>query len=180
MPEGSNRQYKRGHKANPRPVISDEEYTEVPIDETEGEPEPLTLDAAAAMTPDDKPPGDTAQGKVRTEIRVTARVRRDVEGKVAFLLAIMGQGLTMADPICGAAIQDHSANVANKLTPVICQSPDVVKWFTRSGNFIMWLDLIMALWPVLAIVYAHHIARSIVAGVPSPNGQVQPDMYVVQ
>jgi len=178
LPEGSRWQYKRGHKSNPRPAITDE-YTEVPLD-AEGDETPLTLDAAAEQVPDDAPPRDVGQ-PARAEIRITARVRRDVEGKLAFLLGIMGQGISMPDPVCGQAIADNAPNIANKLTPVVCQSPDVVKWLTRGGNFIVWLDLVMALWPVLAIVYAHHVAKSIVAGVQSPNGQhPAPDMYVVQ
>jgi hypothetical protein len=176
LPEGSTRQFKRGHKA--RMDNPDTGFVETP---NESEPSALTIDQAAELTPDDPEPKDTQADKVKTHIRITPSIRRDVEGKLAFAMALGGQVWIMADPYCGTAFVDNTENIAKKLTPIICQSPDVVKWLTKSSNFILYIDLFMALWPVLQMVFAHHIAKSIADN--TTNGQAaqtDPNQYVVQ
>jgi len=185
LPEGSTRQYKRGHKNRvtepgsgqftPEPAIpNDSEYFT--------ESEVYDLEAAIADTPPDPEPKEEPEFKVKTAIRITASVRRDVEGKLAFVLLMTGQGLSMPDPVCGSALAENSGEIAKKLTPIICQSPELVKWFTRSGKFILWVDLLMAMWPVLQVVYMHHVAHAFPAMEQSGNGQgpASPDMYVVR
>lgn len=156
LPEGSIRRFKRGHKQ--RMETPD---TGTPDISTDDSPDDLTIDDVARVTPDDPEPADQPEPKPRSHVKITAALRRDVEGKVGFILALSGGMWVMADPICGTAFTDHSPEIAKKLTPIICQSPDVVKWLTRSGNYVLWLDLIMACWPVLQIIFAHHIAKSI-------------------
>jgi hypothetical protein len=180
LAEGSTREYKRGHKSNPVPPEPDE-FTETGIEDMP--PGALTIDDIAMMTPDDPEPAqDTPAVKVRSAIKVTAAVRRDIEGKLAFALGLSGQMVVMVDPICGGAFLDNADNVAKKLTPIMCQSPEVVRWFTRSGTFILWIDLMVALWPVLTVIFAHHIAKSVGATVGGANGQgaPEPNAYVVQ
>lgn len=179
LPEGSTRQYKRGHRnrvANPEQETG---FTETPIDESELA-ELFTIDDAAAVTPDDPEPKSEPEFKPKTVIKVTAAVRRDVEGKLAFALGLSGQMWAMVDTVCATAYLEAAPDIAKKLTPIVCQSPDVVKWLTKSSNFILWVDLFMACYPVLTIVFAHHIAKTI-TGDASQNGQrLAPTDYVVQ
>jgi hypothetical protein len=177
LPEGSTREYKRGHRN--RISESADGFTEVPI---ESEFVPLTIDEVAAQTPDDPEPKDSPEVKVKSVIKVTASVRRDIEGKLAFALGLSGQMWAMADPMCGTVFLDNADNVAKKLTPIMCQSPEVVRWFTRSGKFILWVDLMVALWPVLTMIFAHHIAKTVGANMAGANGQgaPEPNVYVVQ
>ena len=177
LPENSARQYKRGHKArldNPQNVTA-ESGENMPDD-------PFTLEDAAAQTPDDPEPRDAPEWKPKTVIKVTASIRRDVEGKLAFLLGMSAQLWSLPDPLCGNMMLEHSGNIAKKLTPIICQSPDVVKWFTKGNNYILWLDLLMACTPVMQLVFMHHVIKSVTAeSMASPNGQGrQANMYVVQ
>jgi hypothetical protein len=178
LPEGSTREYKRGHKNRISEAASDG-FAEAAIDEPFT---PLTIDQAAELTPDDPEPKDAPEHKVKQVIKVTAGVRRDIEGKLAFALGLSGQMFVMVDPVCGSAFLDNADNVAKKLTPIMCQSPEVVRWFTRSGTFILWIDLMVALWPVLTVIFAHHIAKSVGATVAGANGQSapEPNAYVVQ
>jgi len=181
LPEGSNRQYKRGHKN--RVTEPGPEPISIAPDNPEDESEVYTLEDAINNTPPDPEPKEQPEYKAKSPIRITAAVRRDVEGKLAFVLMMTGQGIAMPDPVCGMALLENSDNIAKKLTPIICQSPDLVKWFTRSGRYMLWVDLLMAMWPVLQVVYMHHIMHAAPAMPASPNGQQQPatpDMYVVR
>ena len=178
LPEGSTRQYKRGHSPKAKAANPETGFVETPIDESDiGEL--FSIDEAARLTPDDPEPKSEPEFKPKATIKITAAVRKDVEGKVAFAMALSGQMWAMVDTTCATVYLEQTPEIAKKLTPILCQSPDVVKWLTKSSNFVLWVDLAMAMWPVLAIVFAHHIAKT-VTGEASQNGQrVEPNAYVV-
>jgi len=182
LPEGSTRSYKRGHKNRVpiTPVSSDEFSEEGGL--ADQEETFFTLDDAARETPDDPEPKDQPEFKAKTEFKITAAVRRDIEGKLAFGFMMLGQAWALPDPPCGMTLVEHSANIAKKATPVLCQSPEVVKWLSKGGKFILWIDLLMAMTPVLQVVYAHHIAHTLGGPLGSANGQARTpaDIYVVQ
>lgn len=179
LPEGSTRQYKRGHKERVTNPASESGFTETPIVDESELAELFSIDEAARLTPDDPEPKTEPEFKPKATIKITAAVRKDVEGKVAFAMALSGQMWAMVDTVCATVYLEQTPEIAKKLTPILCQSPDVVKWLTKSSNFVLWVDLAMAMWPVLAIVFAHHIAKT-VTGEASQNGQrVAPNAYVV-
>lgn len=183
LPEGSTRAFKRGHKNKVDNLETG--FTETTLESAAEsvEPlEPLTLENAARDTPDDPEPADQPTVRVKAPaVRITAALRKDVEGKLAFMFALSGQMWAMGDPICGGVFLEQSPEIAKKLTPIICQSPEVVRWLTKSGNFVLYVDLFMACWPVVQIAFAHHIAKSVAENQANPNGQArQPNDYVVQ
>lgn len=175
LPEGSTRQYKRNHKARQADAgfYDVEDYAETP------DVEALTLDQAAAMTPDDPEPRDAQPVKVKTTVRVTASVRKDIEGKLALGFLMLGQTWSLADPLCGMALVDAGPAMAKNYMPLICQSPEVVRWMSKGGSFLLWVNALMATWPVIQMVFAHHIAGTIEV-VPSVNGAGPVADYVVQ
>jgi hypothetical protein len=176
LPEGSARQYKRGHKArveNPDTVFTEE------TTDTEA---PYTLDDAARETPDDAPPKDQPEFKPpKPKIRVTAATRRDIEGKIAFGLLMTGQMWAMTDPVCGNAFLEVSADTARDLTPILCQSPEIVRFLTKTGSYMLWVKLFMTLAPVFQVVFMHHIAKRVgmdyIPNGYTPNPESE---YVVQ
>jgi hypothetical protein len=177
LPDGSTRQYKRGHKVraeNPDTVFTEE--TE------EGTGGSFTLDDAARETPDDPPPKDQPEFKPpKSHVRVTAAMKRDIEGKVAFGLMVTGQIWSMTDPVCGGAFLEVSPNAAKDLTPILCQSPDVVRFLTKTGNYILWLNLMMTLAPVFQVIFAHHIAKRVgMDYIPNGYAPIPDSDYVVQ
>lgn len=174
LPEGSVRQYKRGHKANPGGVPTDD-YAEIPADDV------LTIDDLAERIPDDPEPKES-DVKPKITHRVTAATRRDIEGKLALGFGLLGQSWMLVDPLCGKTLVDIGPDMAKKYTPLLCQSPEVVKWLTRSGNFMLWIDALMATAPLIQMVFAHHIARTINVEMmqQSANGHVPNPEYVVQ
>ena len=94
-------------------------------------------------------------------IRITRAVQRDITGKMAFWLAIPAEPWRRVDPYCGKAYADQVDQIALKVTPLICQSPDLVRWLSKSSTFIMWTELGMACRPVIEAAIAHHVTKRI-------------------
>jgi hypothetical protein len=150
LPPGSSRQYKRGHKTSP----ADPDF--FAPDDIRG----ITLDDAAADTPNDPDPADFKETKIH--VRITKAVREDISGKLGMMFGFMSMGLSVRDPICGGAIGDNADTIIPKLVPIICKSPDMVRWFTsKNSGYLIWFELIMVLWPVMQVVIAHHVTHSI-------------------
>ena len=94
-------------------------------------------------------------------VKVTAAVRRDIEGKVAFWLLIPAEPWMRVDPYCGKAYADSIEDIAVKMTPLLCQSPAIVRWFGKSTTFIQVTELAMACRPVAEAIIAHHVTKRI-------------------
>jgi hypothetical protein len=112
--------------------------------------------------------GRSARGKPRQDkpaeqapVKVTRAVRDDITGKLAFWLSIPAEPWMRVDPYCGGAYADQIDQIALKAAPLICQSPDLVRWFSKSSTFIMWTELGIACRPVVEAVIAHHVTKRI-------------------
>lgn len=166
LPIGSTRKYKRGH---------------APVDgERPERPSKLSLDEAALLTPNDGDPPDQADSK--PVIRITKRIRDDIEGKLGMIYGFMAMTLSAKDPICGQALADNAEAIVPKLVPFICKSPELVKWFTKGGGYMAWFELAMVCWPVIQVVIAHHLTHSIGRAeqngrAPNPTTAVSFDQY---
>lgn len=93
--------------------------------------------------------------------RVTVAVKKDVTAKVAFMLGLPAGMWKMADEHCGTVAVESVPGVAETLGEIICDSPDLVKWFTSGGNYVRYLELVTRLQALAVAVYQHHIAHSI-------------------
>jgi hypothetical protein len=93
--------------------------------------------------------------------RVTTAQRRDIEGKVAFWLLIPAEPWRRVDPYCGQAYADAISDIAVKATPLLCQSPAIVRWFAKSTTFIQVTELAMACKPAAEAIIAHHVTKRI-------------------
>ncbi len=102
---------------------------------------------------------------------MTAAVRRDIAGKMAFWLSIPAEPWLRIDPYCGGTYADQVEQIALKATPLMCQSPAVVAWFAKSTTFVQVTELLMACRPVAEAFIAHHITRRIVL---DQEGQAAP------
>lgn len=178
---GTSWKYKRGHKNRAEQNnMGGRAHSDGPTVEDFADPDSnwLTLTDAATNTPNDaEPAGQLKPGdKVKPVIRVTKRVRDDIEGKVAMMIMMTSMLLQAKDPICGKALEDNGPNIASKFVPIICKSPELVRWFTKGGNYTAWLDLCMALWPVLTVAFSHHVSHTV--GDPNQNGH-RPNLSVV-
>lgn len=159
--------YKRGHKNNPPGAQTE------PANDG-GDPwEPITISDAADMTPDDPSPNLRPESPASGSIRITKRVRDDVQGKLAFMLTMVGSVASITDPVCGGAFLYNADNVAEKMTPLICKSPEMVARLTKSGDVMLYVDLLWALWPMLGIIATHHFRSK---SEPVLDGTMPPQM----
>lgn len=139
---------------------------------------PATSDGDAAFAPDPEPDYGRlgledrifpdAAGKASSK-RVTVAVRRDIRAKVAMLLMLVGSAWSARDAHCGGALLDSVGDsedegrvgVASALTDIICDSPDLVGFFTTSGSYLKWLTLALAVQPLATTVVGHHITHTV-------------------
>lgn len=170
------RDYKRGHRKAMEERGDSPVVQEMDDDSPGNGDEPwdvlnsITLEDAAGMVPDDPEPSERAKTST-PGIRITKKIRDDVEGKIAFMLSVTASMAAMIDPVCGGALVENSPDMAAKLTPIICKSPEAVQWFRKSSNFMLYLDFVVACWPVFGAIYAHHMAKVIPF---TPNGTMPP------
>lgn len=179
LPEGSTRNYKRGHKSRAPQDITDsvkkisgnDFFSGADVVDSDGE---FTIFHAAESTPNDPEPADMQQASpYSVPVKITASVRKDIVGKLAFMFSMTGNVLQLADPVCGGAILENSGRMAQALMPIICQSPSVVKWFRSSTNYMMYINFIMACAPVFGAIYSHHMVRR-------PEGEKPPETPFTQ
>jgi len=94
--------------------------------------------------------------------RITAAVRGDIDAKLSFALEVPGRLWQARDPVCGGAFVEARPDISAALTDIVCQSADLVAWFTGpAGNFMLVLNLMAACWPVITMAMAHHVYHSI-------------------
>jgi hypothetical protein len=94
--------------------------------------------------------------------RPTVAVRTDVHAKIRFLLVPSAQIWQARDPICGSVAVQVEPGVSESLTAIVCQSPDLLAWFTGpAGGFMVYFDLFSKLLPLFQVIFAHHVAHSI-------------------
>jgi hypothetical protein len=181
LPYGSTRSYKRGHRNRAQGNYGGRPQNAGPTIDKVSDPDSnwITLADAATETPNDPEPAGQEDHRKPT-IRVTKKVRDDIEGKVAMMIMMTSMLLQTKDEVCGKALEDNGPTIAQKFVPIICKSPELVRWFTKGGNYTAWLDLCMALWPVLTVAFGHHVSHSIQDTKPQPgqNGN-RPGLHAV-
>lgn len=184
LPYGSTRSYKRGHRNRAQGNYGGRPANAGPSRDEVLDPDSnwMTLSDAATDTPNDPEPAGQEDSK-RPTIRVTKRIRDDIQGKVAMMIMMTAMLVQTKDPVCGEALEEHGPKLAEKFVPIICKSPELVRWFTKGGNYTAWLDLCMALWPVLTVVFSHHVSHTIPkdprqANQPGQNGH-RPNLAAV-
>ena len=108
-----------------------------------------------------------------TPRKVSVTVRTDISAKISLVLEVPGRVWQARDPVCGSAFIEQRPAIADALTEIVCNSPDLVAWFTGSGGqFMLWFNLVMAAWPVAMTVAAHHVYHTIEE---MPGDATQPD-----
>jgi len=190
--------YARGHWAKtrkleplPGPDVPDDElelHLDLPGDDEDdgaaGPARPAFGDDPARDQPsdDDEPvrplgfPGRGGKAKATQSARkprVNVTTRKDIAAKVGMLLYVPGKIWETRDPWCGGTFVAQLPATTEALTDIICDSADLVAFFTGpAGGFMKYLNLMTALAPVAQVAYGHHISHTIgQAGeqVPAPD-----------
>lgn len=162
----------------PGPGAPDEEFEDLGVAEPDlgwgPEPElagpaPVPAGDAGPAEPDPEPAHarknwreKRGPGRPPKAGRITVPVRNDINAKISFALEIPGRVWAARDPACGGMFVQQRGDIADALTEIVCQSPDLVAWFTGTGGaFMLWLNLAAACWPVATVVMAHHVYHSL-------------------
>lgn len=103
---------------------------------------------------------------------VTAAVRKDIRAKIGFMIGMPAGMLAMTDEICGGALSANAGPIADALTDIVVDSPDLVRWFSGGSGYLKWLGLMTALQPVGVAVWQHHITHTV--GVPNGRSDQSP------
>jgi hypothetical protein len=135
--------------------------------------EAIPEDGEAGSVASDSPPahagkewrkqqGKSAPGAGARRGKVTASIRGDISAKISFALEIPGQLWKARDPICGGTFVEQRPDIADALTDIVCDSPDLVAFFAGPGGaFMKYMKLAAACWPVATVVMAHHVYHSL-------------------
>jgi hypothetical protein len=124
--------------------------------------------AADLLEPDPKPSREARGRKMRPSTtpakKATAQEKRQIRDALSMMMLTLGGGMAFRDPVCGGAITEHADNIAEKAVPLIARNPAWVEWFCGSTGFLDILGLLIALRPVGATVWSHHVSHSTDAG----------------
>jgi hypothetical protein len=123
----------------------------------------------AGPVPPDPEPAHAKRGWKRQQdrskpkpSRITAGIRGDIDAKVRFALQVPGAIWQARDPLCGGTFVEQIPDTAEAFTDIICDSADLVAFFTGpGGNFMKALKVGAALMPVAQVVMAHHVYHSV-------------------
>jgi hypothetical protein len=185
LPTGSVRKFKRGHAKRFNAAVADAYLAQgepgfdptiginlaspksdnSPADPA-GIPSGNPFENLAGSTPDDPDAVHPETGGTddTPDIDVPKNVQQDIEGKLSFLLGMSASMMVSVDPICANVFLQQLPSITKAMLPLICQSPDMVAFFTKKGGFILWLNLAAACWPVIQTIFAHHITKKIELG----------------
>jgi hypothetical protein len=112
----------------------------------------------------------TAAARPAAAVRVTAGVRKDVNAKLSILLGVPGSVWQARDPLCGGTFMEELPNISAAFANFVCESPDLLEWFTgQGGRFMLVLDILASLMPIGTVVMAHHVYHSVEIGAPDED-----------
>jgi hypothetical protein len=120
-----------------------------------------------------RPPGSKNEAPKRA--RIAVGIRADINAKVSMPLEVGGTIWAARDQLCGGVFLAQRPAIAEALTDIICESPDLVAWFTGpASGFMRYLNLAGALWPVVEMIGAHHVYHSVEVPPMERRGMPEP------
>jgi hypothetical protein len=154
--------------ARNQPADDDGETAEI------GEPEALQEDPPPSRAGKIPPPRQRRP-------KITADTRKDIRGKVGLLLTLPAMMIQRRDEACGTVLVGQVPEISDALVELICDSPDLVAFFTGGqGRYMKYLALATALEPVATVAWQHHVVKRIPQGGGPDQGwdgdTVPPDM----
>lgn len=111
----------------------------------------------------DPDPSDAGSRKSYAR-RVSARVEKEIQDTVEAYLGVLSTMWAMKDPICGEVALEITPNVAAKAVPLLAKNPKIVSYLTKGNSFKEIMDFALAVAPLVRVVYAHHLSRTISVG----------------
>jgi hypothetical protein len=116
------------------------------------------------VNPDPDPPSEDGWAEVTNEeFVINAAGMRKIEDSLGTYLSVVGMTVEMIDPICGPVIAMNMQNVVVRWSKVIAHYPKAAHLFLdqKGGTLMTWMGALQATWPILYVVYEHHLAKTI-------------------
>lgn len=122
---------------------------------------PEIAEQYAQDPPPMEPPAGGGKGPRRPPApRGSTVLRRKVAAELEAYARMAALGVAVRDPHCGMAMNDQAKAIADALAEIIARNPQLAEKFIQAGVIGDWAKLLMAVQPVVAAIYRHHIARS--------------------
>lgn len=131
-------------------------------EDAESEVDELLGEDAESIEPDPKPnrTAKASAGKGPAP-KVNAATKKEVRDKLTMLIGFPAAVWMQRDPYCASVLNAQSEEIVDRLAVVACRNRRMLAWLTSTGEYTDWIMLATAVWPVVAAVWSHHIARSV-------------------
>lgn len=118
--------------------------------------------------PDPEPSVPAARGrrKIRDAVKpsgatINATQRKRLVAELEAYAELAALSVIVRDPVCGQAVHDQARPVAEALAAILARYPDMASKILGTGMVGDWLKLLMAVKPIVAAVWSHHIVRPV-------------------
>lgn len=143
-------------------TYQDDEFDYEYEDALEPDPEPDNYEAPKEKPKKSLIPQLKSRQSPVEAVKLTKKQKDELASSVEMLFNLPGMTIAyFGDHVCGNALCDHAENIADKLVPIICRNPGMVKWFMDGGNMMDYFALFQAFLPMGVTVYQHHVSKSI-------------------
>lgn len=93
--------------------------------------------------------------------RVTVAMRKQVDKEVVGMARMLSELWEMRDQHCGRVAVERHEKIAAAFSDWICDHPQWVNSIVDAGQSVKVFRIIQECWPLLVVVYAHHIGKSL-------------------
>ena len=112
-------------------------------------------EAADTPTPPPPPRRRSPSAAVPT---ITKAMEREVREEIEAIVTMAALMWSVPDPVCGPVLSDQSRAIATSLTALLRRNPRLLASLRAAGWMGEWVQLAMAVGPVVNALYHHHIA----------------------
>lgn len=105
---------------------------------------------------------DPAPKKPRTTVKRPSAAKVKMVRDEIDIMIMLGAGMwSVRDPHCGGALSGQSAAIADALTKILATKPTLMHWFEGLTGLGGYMQLFLAVKPVVETIAAHHITRTV-------------------
>jgi hypothetical protein len=96
---------------------------------------------------------------VKTTGQITPAMKRRIAAELEAYVQMMAIPVIMRDEVCGGVIHDQAKDIADSIATILSRYPDLAHKFLATGVLGDWVKLLIAIKPIVTVVYSHHISK---------------------
>lgn len=104
------------------------------------------------------PPAKLAKAP-KTSGAITPTLKKRIAAEIEMYIEFAAMPIVLRDPVCGGALHDQAAPIAEAVTQLLSKYPDLAHKFLQTGAVGDWLKLAIALQPVGKTIWEHHVTK---------------------